>query len=1085
MRRFIYVLVLLALFSVSPVRADDIEAYLYGARTQGVFVQVVMDLGDSDVDAILCTYGVDCAPPFMSEEAYHHLGELYQEGESVTAPGVFKAVLSAVLENPLLDDLYVSLLISNHQNNPTGKAESGVGGGSVLKGYRRLQSHRAQWVATLKAVPIVQASISHQMQPRETYLEWLRYLVGGEVALGQNTAGNFGSSDPNPGYDETIITDGRYLTPFIEQHTCPKLYSILFTLGEPARDGDLDTEIAAQLPGQQLNSFTQLLAYLHDGSTDLLPQLSAHVPLQTTWVVTSRDRPGDSVRYAAASGGEAVLYVDEPQALQASLTKALLTDATVKGQSMAATFAEDVFEPGQVRDTLLAPQFLPQSANGWPGNLKKLKLELSDEGENGNNQNTYAQVVDAHGLPAYELSGQNKGQLREDALTFWTDIATLPKGNGVSIPDDADGPVVARGGAGQKIDGFVDYQDAHGSDVQYFIGDTNADTPLGGYGPRQLYYAPSTGQTLLPFNADVATVDRLDSLLDPTDTLTEEQRLNLIKWARGQDVDSGSSTARSWIMGAVMHSRPFALNYGAISGYSRENPNVRVMFGSTDGVFHIVQSTQSDGRESGREVFGFYPRESLGALSLRRTDQVAGLPKHYGVDGAPVVLRVDHNADGTLDAAVGDEAYVYFGLRRGGSSYFALDISAPDAVPTLAWKLSRTVGGAFDELGLTFSTPVVGKVNYAGSPVDVLIFAGGYNGGWTDDFSARRGKDHDATDDAVGNAIYIVNARTGESVWKAVRGDTGASTNTRYYHAGLVDSIPSSVSALVTPEGIVHRLYVGDSGGAVWRVDLPPNRNSRADHRRDRWFITKLADLGADAAETGGSERDDRRFFHAPDIVQSYDAVGNFDGLLIQSGNRADPNETVVENALFYIKDREIQTGSEVVRGENDVSNPAGRYQMSDMNDQTRCIDGSEEVSEGGGTIACADRRTEGGWYIRFEQPGEKGLSTPLTDGGRVFTSTFTPGDISACSPRSGRGNLYVLELRSGAAVENNLRRYELGEGIPAEPVSVGEVIFLPGGGGDLYDLDRDGIRDTTQLLPSRASRLYRTYWREPGADPL
>ncbi len=306
--------------------------------------------------------------------------------------------------------------------------------------------------------------------------------------------------------------------------------------------------------------------------------------------------------------------------------------------------------------------------------------------------------------------------------------------------------------------------------------------------------------------------------------MTDEALLNLLRWARGQDTDNGKSSARGWIMGDVLHSRPVALNYGATPGYSKVNPNIRVLFGSGEGMFHILQNTDTSGSESGREVFGFYPRELLANIRWRHEETTTALPRHYGVDGAPAVLKVDKNGDGTLDYRSGDEAYVYVGLRRGGSSYFALDISNPDAVPRLLWKITPAAGGAFDELGLTFSTPVVGKVNYSGVPVDVLIFAGGYNGGWNDGYTARRGKDLDADDDAVGNAIYIVNARTGELIWKAVRGVTGVSSNTHYAHAGLVDSIPSTVAALVTPAGIIHRLYVGDSGGAVWRVDLPESR---------------------------------------------------------------------------------------------------------------------------------------------------------------------------------------------------------------------------------------------------------------------
>lgn len=1094
-RRFLSLLLYLLVPSI-PAAADDVEAY---PNPGNAFVHVVMDLGDSNVDAPLCTFGINCGPPFMTAEAYRHLGDMYGEGESVTAPGVFKAVLAAVLENPLLDDLYLSLLISNHQDNPSGDppfddAAPGSGGGTILQGYRLLHTHRARITAALKALPILASGNTHVLQPTETYFEWLRYLGAGDVVLGRNTRGNFGDLEPEPDYDGAIIKEGQYLAPFTDALTCPKLYSILFTLGVPNRDNDLNAEIAAQLPDLSQVSFTELLAYMHAGDTDLLAQLDASVPLQKTWVVSSRDRPGLAAGFALAGGSEAPLYVNEPVALQERLTSALVETVTVAGVSEQAVFTADVFHLGRALDTVFVPQFLPQSHTNWPGNLKKLKLHKSHGGDSDSAEDQFDQLVDARGEPAYETQGERKGQLRKDTLTFWTDVATLSRGNGETVPDAADGPVVARGGAGQKIDGFVRYSVAQGEVAQYFIGDTNADTSVDGYGARQLFYEPQDGEELQPFDANATSLSELGSLLDPDEEFSDAQRLELIRWARGQDVDRGTSAARGWLLGEVMHSIPLALNYGATRGYSEQNPNVRVLFGSGDGAFHIVENTDSSGRESGREVFGFFPRESLATIPWRRQgigsgpDKGSRLARRYGVDGAPVVLRVDRNADGTLDAAAGDEAYVYFGLRRGGYSYFALDISDPDAVPTLQWKISRSSGGDFDELGLTFSTPLVGKVNHSGVPVDVLIFAGGYDGGWNEDYSERRGKDHGAGDDTVGNAIYIVDARTGELVWKAVRGETGASSDTRYQHAGLVDSIPSAVSALRTPAGIIHRLYVGDSGGAVWRVDLPPNLNGRAAHRRDRWFITRLADLGADAAEPGGSVSDDRRFFHAPDIVQSYDATGDFDGLLIQSGNREDPNEALVQNALFYIKDREVVSGSAAVRAENDVGRPPARYQAADLPDRTHCMDDSGEgPGEGPGSDSddCAGGSTERGWQFRFPQPGEKGLSTPLTDGGRVFASTFTPALPSPCAPGWGQGRMYVLRLRDAAAVANNVKHYELGDGIPAAAMPVGEVIFLPGGGVDLHDLDGDGARDTSQLLPSEAGKLYRTYWREPGADSL
>lgn len=1081
MRNCLFKVLFSLLLWANELAADDIEAFLSAGEPGGTFVHVVMDLGDSDLDIELCTYGLTCGPPFMTAAAHEHLGDMYSHGESVTAPGVFKAVLAAVMDNALFDDLHFSLLISNHQGNRLSAADAGSGGGTILQGYRSLQQHRAEFTTTLKSIPVLNSGSSHVLQPKESYFEWLRYIQGGDVALGKNTDGNFGRPDPAPDYDEAIINNGKYVTPFAPEQVCARLYSILFSLGTPTYDDDLNGQIAAQLPLSSDAPFEQLLAYLHESSTDLLPDSDIDTSLQKTWVVTSRERSGHAADYAAAGRSPSVLYVNEPVELQANLTAALAEITSVEGSTMDAAFSADTFNAGRVLEDLFIPLFLPQAGNAWPGNVKKLKLKNSQ----GSSRSVVDQIVDVHGEPAFATGREKRGILRFDALTFWTDVTSLLPGDGRTIPQNADGGVVIRGGAGQKIDGFVNYDTGEGDSARYFIGDTNTDAPINGYPPRQLFYEPEVGQEFEPLDVSATTLQALKPLLDPSGELADDALLNLIRWARGQDTDNGKSSSRNWIMGEVLHSRPLAVNYGATPGYSKANPNVRVLFGSGDGIFHILQNTAKGGRESGRELFGFYPRALIPDIRQRHDASDTTAKRHYGVDGSPVALKVDRNGDGTLDHTVGDEVYAYVGLRRGGSSYFALDISNPDAVPSLLWTIDRTTGGAFDELGLTFSTPLVGKVDFSGTPVDVLVFAGGYDGGWNEGYTARRGKDLGTADDAVGNAIYIVNARTGELVWKAVRGVTGVSSNTHYAHAGLVDSIPSTVSALVTPTGIIDRLYVGDTGGAVWRVDLPVGEGDDENHRKDHWFISKLANLGVDAAEPGGDTSDDRRFFHAPDIVRSYDEFGDFDGLLIQSGNREDPNETEVENALFYLKDRHITSGSADVEAENKATNPAGRIHYDDLLDQTTCILGAEVAEAGPDGASCADRSLQLGWKLRYVMPGEKGLSTPLTDGGRVFATTFVPGDPASCSGQQGRGMLHVLQLTNATAVANQQRQYELGSGIPSPVESIGDVLYVPGGGLDLYDVDGDGVRDITQLLPSAAKKLYRTYWREPEVDPL
>ncbi|MEZ5571997.1 MAG: PilC/PilY family type IV pilus protein [Halioglobus sp.] len=1083
MKMFISWILTYFLVGMHTVAADDTDAYIPGGSRERMYLHVVIDTGDTLHDAVLCTFGTDCGPPFMTLEAYRHLSAMYAVGEPVTGTGVFRAVLAAVIEQTRFDDIYLSLLISNHQDNFSGIDNSGYGGGSIIAGYQRLREHRGDLIALLEQLPRPASPVSHVLQPKETYFEWVRYIRGEGVALGQNTAGNFGLADPVPNYDLSIIEDRRYLAPVSNVHECPALFSLLYTQGAPAGDEDLNSEISTEFSVPAASSFTQFLTFLHNSRTDLIPQIDASVPLSRTWVVTSQAYL-DRVEKQAAAGGSAAINVNEPVQLQSDLTSAFASIVDVRSHSQNPVFVEDVFKRGRVLDQLFVPMFSAQSRSNQPGNLKKLKLivtghdgMVADEAINAKRQ-----IVDINGQQAIETTGVDKGRLRFDALTFWTDVGSLPAGDGRVIPNGTDGRVVNRGGAGQKIDGFVSYSDGVGDRVSYFIGDTNADAPVDGYTARQVFYDSADGQTLVDFNADALTAETLKTLLDPAGKLGQEALLDLIRWARGQDVIGEPASARSWLLGELLHSRPLALNYGATPGYSAENPNVRLFFGSGEGAFHILENTDTQGRESGREIFAFYPRESMATISWRHDNDGTTVARRYGVDGTPVVLKNDRDGNGTIDYTSGEEAIVYFGLRRGGTSYFALDVSNPDARPRLLWKISPTTSGDFDHLGLTFSTPLVGKVNFNGVSEDVLVFAGGYSGGWNGNFSARVGKDLGADDDTVGNAIYIVNARTGALVWKAVAGPTGARSNTQYAHAGLVDSIPSDVAALLTPSGTLHRLYVGDSGGGVWRIDLPPGSSDDENHRRDHWFITKLADLGLDASEPDGSESADRRFFHAPDLVQSFDEEGPFDGVLIQSGNRADPNETVVENALFYIKDRNTVSGSSLLQAENEVNHPEAGIHYADLADQTSCVVASEEVTD---SDSCSNQSFVNGWIVRFDEAGEKGLSSPITDAGRIFASTFVPGDPASCPVQQGHGRLHVLRLADATAVANSLRVYELGEGIPNGAEFVGDSIYIPGGGVDLYDLNNDGTRDTTNLLPRQAIKLYRTYWREPGVDSL
>ena len=85
----------------------------------------------------------------------------------------------------------------------------------------------------------------------------------------------------------------------------------------------------------------------------------------------------------------------------------------------------------------------------------------------------------------------------------------------------------------------------------------------------------------------------------------------------------------------------------------------------------------------------------------------------------------------------------------------------------------------------------------------------------------------------------------------------------------------------------------------------------------------------------------------------------------------------------------------------------------------------------------------------------------------RTFDAAIFEVDVRVDGSRKRRGSAHVVQ------------------GVAVRAMLVGDVISLPSEGIDWYAMDGDGVPDISTLLPSHARTLYRTYWREPGIDPL
>ncbi|MFE8729967.1 hypothetical protein ACFX56_23355, partial [Aeromonas hydrophila] len=124
----------------------------------------------------------------------------------------------------------------------------------------------------------------------------------------------------------------------------------------------------------------------------------------------------------------------------------------------------------------------------------------------------------------------------------------------------------------------------------------------------------------------------------------------------------------------------------------------------------------------------------------------------------------------------------------------------------------------------------------------VVIFAGGYD--------LNKSTLGLGSSDSSGAGIYIVNANTGALIYSAT---PAANSTTNLQVSTMLDSMPGGVATLDSDgDGKVDRIYASDTGGNIWRMDLPGTNKTD-------WSVFKFASLGSDTQQS-----EDRRFFTQP-----------------------------------------------------------------------------------------------------------------------------------------------------------------------------------------------------------------------------
>lgn len=941
-------------------------------------------------------------------------------------------------------------------NDPLGIAETQL--------ITKLTTLVANAVFEQDTPPLEVGDPAHPYQGKELYMELYQYLTGGAIYNGHlgyydygslNPATNLDTSQPLLVWDSGVENGSNYHSAIDDFGECDIINAVNLMFTDSTGDDDSDAALLSVFPGADLNndgdlSFAELTTYAevsgftHNGNPFKIR--SSFAVNGATGDSFALNNLGQTVEEAPAlvnllKLGESVRELQE-NALE---VEASLQTATVTADASAAT---------GVLPTALFTLFKPVDGSPrWSGNLKKLKIELN----NGN-----FIFTDANNNEAIADDGRIEGS----ALTFWTDGTQL-------LGLGADGRTTTLGGAGQKLPGYLSGNP----------GTTNGSGVTSATGPRKLFYDRATPVQLGALNATSTSVQ--SALRTDLGVATNAAASQLLHYARGYEVGttaapaaSYTAAARSWWHGAVLHSRPIAINYGARSGYSSSNPDIRIVYGSADGYLRMLTNTETSGAESGRESWAFMPRSVMNQQKvLMDEDNGGAFP--YGVDG-PVVAYVQDfgSSGGVADNVINsgnpdDAAWLFFGLRRSGAFYYGINATDPDN-PSLMWRIGST-DVSYTEMGLSFSEPVVARIAYKVNPADttattktVLFVAGGYA-------SKKDGENGSGgnlgTDDGQGNAIYLIDAETGALIWKAKQGtfsvlDNYNDATQTYPHPLLQDSIPSQISVLDTDgDGFADRFYVGDTGGRVWRGDLPgADRNS--------WTLTPIFSVGRHDDATLAVTHD-RRFFHRPDFVPTRSETGSYDAILIASGDREDPTNLTTENYLYAFRDTDVSTGkdpADIILTEAQLVAASATH--DDFEDITaQCI---------GGAACPDDTALATGWKLKLAASGEKGLSTPLTLDGVAFLTTFVPPDPSTttCIPAEGFSQIYAVALNNGRPTDftdftndsdgNDRTRRAAASGLPGVSTPV----------------TTNNIAVGSEVLKVPARQYWRTFWRERLGEP-
>lgn len=554
-------------------------------------------------------------------------------------------------------------------------------------------------------------------------------------------------------------------------------------------------------------------------------------------------------------------------------------------------------------------------------------------------------------------------------------------------------------------------------------------------------------------------------------------------------------------MGSIYHSLPVLLTQEGKAEATKNATTKKieistterkdyVMFGTTQGLLSVVDAV------TGAEKFAFVPKEMIENQSETFKENAGSLAGgkdalYYGMDGEWVAHSVYvTKPDGTLTVKgtvrnmiggtdtdkenLQGKQWVYGGMRMGGRSYYALDLTDIDN-PKLKFHIDPATGkvysaahpsgkdfAAISNMAQSWSKPKLDYVNWKGQRTLVMFVGGGYDAGGTNGdgtwangirtgYAGYEHYNYQQTNQK-GAGVYMFDADTGDLLWNA---SSSNNEDLKYSVASEIKTVDRN------NDGIVDHIYFGDLAGQAFRADF---LNDGADS-----FSAQVSKI-LDVHQTDGTSPR----FYLPPTFTAHHSAGKKEGANVVvasfvSGNKSSPLLATTDSpaitgkkdslglqydAVYAVYDHDIHPDGTFYPTASAAKTLAETTATTASINQLKYISNASITrSDTDATLVKGASTVWGGWYYRFDKKFSatgtdradasqsiiKGLSPLIAMEGSLYVAMYDAsnnGTSSSCGA-GVKGHTFVqrLCLPTGVCPEDANYMYNLGSGIVAADV--------------------------------------------------